>query len=89
MNETNKITADEMFEKMGYEKTHDNQNYIVYSKRVELCIIRICINRWCNCVSKYSKIGRSGGVDTYLEMYWDEIQAINKKFEEMGVIKCE
>ena len=75
-------TADEMFEELGYNKKQVTDEFIVYSKK-ELKYKsqkewEICIDF--NCYDKYLMLKNK----SYFCL--EELQAINKKVEEMGWI---
>ena len=71
------MKADEMFEKLGYIKVEDNKDNIEYRKIVEGDLFEIDFWKTDKTVSKnyYRDIG-------YISM--QELQAINKKVEELG-----
>lgn len=60
--------ADELFDELGYEKKHDNKRRIVYKKMFAKIEF--------NCVFKE--------IDVDFRINMQELQAINKKVEELG-----
>lgn len=71
------MSADEMFEELGYKKVQDDKYWVDYKKRNE--------NISFNLTNKFIEATR-----LYREEYLDkrlniqELQAINKKVEELG-----
>lgn len=72
-----KKTANEMFEELEYEKIRDDQNFILY----KLC----CSYIGFDLINKTIELSYDDdGEDTSEYMTIEELQAINKKVEELG-----
>lgn len=65
------MNADEMFEELGYEKIHDNKRRIVYSNYLARIVFKIK-DQW---------------IDINMNLDILELQAINKKCQELGWLK--
>ena len=70
------MNADEMFEKLGYKIIIKNGNYIKYKKDDDN------VYYFLNDVREYYKSGEYDGMCGNTTM--QELQAINKKWEELG-----
>lgn len=68
----NDISAEEMFEKLGYEYKGNNYQYIIYENRQKMKTI------WFEKISKTFLIFGIGIINN------EELQAINKQVEELG-----
>lgn len=76
----NNKTADEMFEELGYETSEKLKNGIVYLKEEEDEDIEISF-------IDYDDYGKTVEVDKFSNLItMQELQAINKKVEELGWI---
>ena len=71
------MTADEMFKVLGYEKVEENKSFIIYE--VGTSQIRF--------VLKLKKFRVCDDLDIFKYTSMEELQAINKKCEEMGWLK--
>ena len=80
------MTAREMFEELGYEQTHNNDSFIIYQKNVELANIWFIFNKTIGYFHKVSYIGGNYLIDTYLDIYKNEVKALVKQLEELGWI---
>lgn len=78
------MTAEEMFKTLGYKKTHDNRNFLIYSKPMELMEAQVRFNKACECVLKVAVIGSSMMVDSYLDIWAKELKAISQQCVELG-----
>ena len=78
-------TADEMFEKLGYEKTKNNEYHVIYEKGASIRnrIIFSKITKTVCCILINEDYEWNDGIDIDMQ----ELQAINKKVEELGWIK--
>ena len=76
------MSAKEMFEKLGYELTLDNEYGIIYEEEYEPEsqdeITRIIFDKKCKTFYKNNYIGYAK------EIFLEELQAINKPVEELG-----
>ena len=71
LEEDKKMSADEMFDELGYEKIHDNKRRRVYSNHLARIVFKIK-NKW---------------IDINMNLDILELQAINKKCKELGWIE--
>lgn len=76
------MTAKEMFEALGYKKTHDNSNFLIYSKQIELMQAQFKFNKHCKCMLKVAVVGSF--IDSYLDIWYNEFKAINQQCKELG-----
>lgn len=78
-------TADEMFEKLGYEKTKNDEYHVIYEKGASIRnrIIFSKITKTVCCILVDEDYEWNDGIDIDMQ----ELQAINKKVEELGWIK--
>ena len=78
-------TADEMFEKLGYEKTKNDEYNVIYEKGASFRnrIIFSKITKTVCCILVNEDYEWNDGIDIDMQ----ELQAINKKVEELGWIK--
>lgn len=79
------MCADEMFEKLGYEKTKNDEYNVIYEKGASIRnrIIFSKITKTVCCILVDEDYEWNDGIDIDMQ----ELQAINKKVEELGWIK--
>ena len=77
-------TADELFERLGYEKL-ENEQHIIFEKGVSTRnrIIFARFKKTVSCIFIDEDYEWNDGIDITMQ----ELQAINKKVEELGWIK--
>ncbi len=73
-------TADELFEELGYEENEENDYYIEYQKQEECCCKFIKLDLIDKSFTNFYYVVPEK--QSYLSM--QELQAINKKVEELG-----
>ena len=81
----NKMNADEMFEKLGYEKCSaiDDEEDITFSRRTEKYIEYIIFDKLEKSVATWRGCLCCNTIQ-YQAINMEELQAINKKVEELG-----
>lgn len=78
------MLAKEMFEALGYVKIIDNDNFLIYSKTIELMKEQFRFNKFNRYMNKVAVMGSSMKIEDYLDIWYDEIKAINQQCKELG-----